>query len=82
MTYQPPPDPARVAAFRGALLNTCVRGVRAAFEAGLSLANCLDSEDFRGLAYGLLQTPLLCRAVEPAMEAARRGLLRELEGRR
>ncbi len=67
----------RVEAFRSCLLNTCVRVMRTAFE-GLTLSNCMDSEEFRAAAGAALQLPLFSNPVEPAMQEARLELLYEL----
>ncbi len=71
----------RIDAFKDAMLNTCVRAVREAFS-GLTLSNCLESEDFRAAAYFALTQPLLAVPVEMAMATARQELLEQIEGAR
>lgn len=68
----------RINAFKSALLNTVVRAVRPAFE-GLTLSNCLESEEFKAAALVALRTPFLSSPVEPAMEMARLELLWRIE---
>lgn len=71
-------DRSRVEAFKSAMLNTVVRAVRGAFE-GLTLTNCMESEEFRAALMVALNQPLLSEPVEPAMRRARMELMYELE---
>lgn len=77
MAKKTSPNRDRVEAFKSAMLNTCVRIVRDAFE-GLTLSNCMESVDFRDSAAQALEMPLFTKSIEPAMETARLELLGEL----
>jgi hypothetical protein len=70
----------RVAAWKSALLNTCVRLARPYYEEGtLILSNCLIHPDFRTAAYGWLMQPFFTEALEMEMEEARRELICDIE---
>lgn len=71
-------DRKRIDAFKSAMLNTCVRAMRDAFE-NLTLSNCMDSVEFRAASLIALNMPLLSQPIEPAMKLARKELIREIE---
>lgn len=69
MTYQK-----RVRAFEDAMLNTVVRAVHEAFS-GLTLSNCMESEEFRVVMRLALDQPLFTAKYEKASLAARSNLI-------
>lgn len=69
----------RTEAFRKALLNTCVRYARRDVPE-LTLSNCLQNLEFVAVAIGWLRLPFFITPIEPAMEAARQSLIRQLRG--
>lgn len=68
----------RVQAFRNCLLNTIVQAFRPVFE-GLTLSNCLESDEFRAGAILALSGDFFRKSIEPAMETARKSLIKEIE---
>lgn len=71
-----PGDP-RIEAYKGALLNTCIRYARTTYP-DLRLSNCRTNADFCAAAYKWLQLPYFLRPIENAMDDARLELMREL----
>jgi hypothetical protein len=73
-------DATRTDAFESALLNTVVRAVRKAFH-GLTLSNCMESDDFRAALSLALYQPLFYNPIEPAMAEARLRLVKRVNHR-
>ena len=68
----------RIKSFEQAMLNTVVRVVRDSFD-GLTLDNCLESEDFRTIARVALDQPLFTAHYEEAAVLARSRIIDRIE---
>ncbi len=68
----------RTEAFEQAMLNTVVRAVRNAFD-GLTLSNCLESDEFRAVMRLALDQPLFTAYYEPCSTQARRNLIHVID---